>query len=111
MIYINLLLLAKRNLSLWKITFICVTGYWYTMWAIGGLTARPSPGYDLPFLNFISNRQITHVVTSQQQNFILVRTINKGVIARDNDDLYFFQWEDVKYLHKEKTEKQKNAKK
>ncbi len=109
MLYINLLLLIKQNPSLWKIAFICVTIYWYTMWSIGGLSARPNPGYDLPFFNFISNPQMTHVVTSQQQDFILVRTINKGVIVRDNDDLYFFKWEDVKYLRKQKVEKQEKT--
>ena len=109
MLYINLLLLIKQNSSLWKIAFICVVIYWYTMWSIGGFTARPNPGYDLPFLNFISNPQMTHVVTAQQQDFILVRTINKGVIVKDNEDLYFFQWEDVKYLRKQKVEKQEKT--
>ncbi len=105
-IYINLLLLINRDPSLWKILAICITVYWYTMWCLGGFTARPSPGYDFPFLNFIAQHQITQISTAYQQDLILVRAINKGVIAKDNDDIYFIKWEDVKYLRRHKAEKQ-----
>lgn len=110
-IYINLLLLINRDPSLWKILAISVTVYWYTMWSLGGFTARPNPGYGFPFLNFIAQHQPTHISTTYQQDLILVRMINKGVIAKDNDDIYFIKWEDVKYLHKQKNAKQgkKNA--
>lgn len=88
--------------ELQNIIFICLL-YWLSMWSTGGLSAHPISGDNVSFLKFISRSQITYVSTNQEQDFILVRAINKGVIVKDEDNLYFFKWEDVKFLNKKNT--------
>lgn len=104
-IYVNILLFIKPKSSILQNILLFVVIYLYAMWSIGGLSARHTQTYELPILDFISSSQTTYISTNKQQNLVLVRAINKGVIAEDNDKLYFFKWEDVEYLYQKKHDK------
>lgn len=107
------LLLFKKNHKYYSFggLFVVIGMFYFTcMWNLGLVLSQGKAGTDILSLFHASN-SASSLARIGEEDYVLIRGLNRGVLVKNEEKILFFKWEDVKYLYKEKTEKQKNAKK
>lgn len=105
--YIQLFIIKKnhKHLSLLVQCFALFALYLTCMWDLGTYLAQERSGYDVLSIRQFLNQEPS-LARIAEKDYVLVRGLTRGIVVKDQDEILFFKWEDVKFLHKQRNEKQ-----
>ncbi len=109
--YIQIFIIKKhhKRRSLVGVCFAVGVLYLTCMWDLGTYLAQERSGYDILSIRKFLNAGTSRVKIAEK-DYVLVRGLTRGVVVKDQNEIFFFKWEDVKYLYKEETDKENNKK-
>ncbi len=109
-LYISFKIVQKHKIS--KIGFLSILFLFYVngMYELGLMLVSTYPGKISPWNFKICSISKNMYVNINEEQYVFMRSLNRGILVKKDEEIFFFRWEDVQFLYQQ-NEKIENAKK